>query len=58
MQMISRSRVANAQRSIDKHNIHLLEHARGHVGQRDGLIALANVYHHREWLERCAICRG
>lgn len=43
-------------RTMDR-NIHLLEHTGGHVGQGDGLIALADVYHHREWLERCAICR-
>lgn len=37
--------------STDLGNTHLLEDARRYVGQRDRLIALANVYHQREWLE-------
>jgi len=36
-----------------RRNTHLLENARRYIGQRDRLIALANVYHHREQLETC-----
>lgn len=33
---------------IDQRETHLLEHARRHVGERDGLIALADVCHHKD----------
>lgn len=49
--VISQSRVASHKRLIDHGNNHLLEHAGGHIGQWDGLIALADVYRHGEQLQ-------